>query len=119
MKQRLLEYLVCPASRRPLELKISKREGDDVLEGVLESSAGQYPIRNGIPRFVSTEEYTGTFGFQWNRHSRIYFDSKDKYRLYSTEAQLERKLGITPENTIGKVVLDAGCGTGANGAAIA
>lgn len=119
MKSHLLEYLVCPASGNKLEMKIYKREGDEIIEGLLVSSEGkQYPIDNGIPRFVSSEDYTDKFGFEWNRHARIYFDHKDKYRVYSTYAQLKRKLGFSPDNIKGKTVLDIGCGTGANGAAM-
>lgn len=120
MKQRILDYLVCPASRSALKLEISKGDGDDIIEGALLSSEGKrYPIRNRIPRFVTTEEYTASFGFEWNRHARIYFDDKDKHRIINTEAQLKRKLGLSQEKTKGKTVLDVGCGTGANGAAIA
>ena len=119
MKLRLLEYLVCPVSGEKLKLEVLKRDGEEILEGMLHSPHGQkYPILNGIPRFVSSEEYTDTFGFQWNRHARIYFDGKDKHRIYSTQAQLERKLGLSAGNVNGKTVLDVGCGTGANGAAI-
>src|SRR5262245_49365668 len=106
MKQRLLDYLVCPTSGEGLELKIHSREGDEIIEGSLVSVEGnRYRIHNGIPRFVSSEEYTDTFGFQWNRHARIYFDNKDKHRIYSTEAQLQRKLGLTPGNVKNKKVL--------------
>jgi SAM-dependent methyltransferase len=119
MKTRLLEYLTCPTSGNKLELEISERDGDDILEGSLLSTSGQrYQIRKGIPRFVSSEDYTDKFGFEWNRHARIYFDHKDKYRVYSTYAQLERKLALSPEKVRGKTVLDIGCGTGANGAAM-
>jgi SAM-dependent methyltransferase len=120
MKEQLLEHLVCPSTGEKLQLKIEKSDADEILEGVLISGSGErYPIRRGIPRFVSSEEYTDTFGFQWNRHSRIYFDNKDKHRIYSTCDQLERKLGLSGERVRDKAVLDIGCGTGANGAAIA
>ena len=100
MKKRLIDYLVCPSRVAGLQMEISSCEGDEIIEGSLVSAEGnRYPIRDGIPRFVSSEEYTDTFGFQWNRHSRIYFDNKDKHRIFSTQAQLERKLSLTPENT--------------------
>jgi SAM-dependent methyltransferase/uncharacterized protein YbaR (Trm112 family) len=120
MKTSLLDYLVCPVSGSKLELEISERDGDEILEGSLVSTSGQrYPIRRGIPRFVSSEIYTNTFGFQWNRHARIYFDNKDRFRIYSTQDQLQQKLGLSSDKVKGCLVLDAGCGTGANGAAIA
>ena len=117
MKHRLLEYLVCPTSGSQLRLEGSRCDGDEIIEGLLISLEGrQYPVRNGVPRFVSSEEYTNTFGFQWNMHGRIYFDDKDKYRVTSTYTQLRQKLGLSPEMISGKTVLDIGCGTGANGA---
>ncbi len=120
MKPRLLEYLVCPVSGEKLELEILERDGDEILEGSLLSPLGQsYPVHRGIPRFVSLEAYTAAFGFEWNRHARIYFDDKDKYRVYSTYAQLERKLALSPDKVRDHLVLDAGCGTGANAAAMA
>jgi SAM-dependent methyltransferase len=120
VKIRLLEYLVCPISGNKLELEIFEQDGDEILEGsLLSPSRERYPIRGGIPRFVSSEEYADTFGFEWNRHARIYFDDKDKYRIYSTQAQLKQKLGFSPEKIKGQTILDVGCGTGANGAAIA
>jgi SAM-dependent methyltransferase/uncharacterized protein YbaR (Trm112 family) len=120
VKQRLLEYLICPASGSQLKLEVSRRDGEEIVEGLLVPSEGTpYPIRNGVPRFVSSEEYTNTFGFQWNRHNRIYFDDKDRYRIHSTYDQLGLKLSLSPERVDGKTVLDIGCGTGANAVAIA
>jgi SAM-dependent methyltransferase len=119
MKERLVEYLVCPRSGKPLELRINKRDQEEILEGLLVSPDGtEYPIRRGIPRFVSSEEYTDTFGFQWNKHSRIYFDNKDQHRVCSTYDQLQTKLGLSSQKVKDQTVLDVGCGTGANGAAI-
>lgn len=113
-------YLVCPISGDRLELEIKKREGKEITEGILSTPDGrQYPIREGIPWFVPHEEYSETFGFQWNRHSRIYFDNKDRQRNISIYRQLERKLGLVPENVRGRMVLDIGCGTGVYGSTIA
>lgn len=120
MRRRILDHLVCPVSGSKLRLETAKQQDDEIIEGALVSEEGKrYFIRNGVPRFVSSEEYTDTFGFQWNRHSLIYVDNKDKYRIYSTQDQLQRKLGLSSEKVKAKTVLDVGCGTGANGAALA
>jgi SAM-dependent methyltransferase len=120
MKTCLLEYLVCPTSGNKVELEISEWDGDEILEGSLVSPSGErYPIRRGIPRFVSSEKYTDTFGFQWNKHARIYFDGTYKYRTRSIYEQLGQTLGLSQEKIRDKTVLDIGCGTGANGAAMA
>jgi SAM-dependent methyltransferase len=120
MKTYLLERLFCPISGNKVKLEISKQDGDEILEGSLVSPSGErYPIRGGIPRFVSSEKYTGTFGFQWKKHTRIYFDGKDKYRTRSIHKQLEQTLGLSLEKVRDKTILDIGCGTGAYGAAMA
>jgi SAM-dependent methyltransferase/uncharacterized protein YbaR (Trm112 family) len=120
MKRRLLDILVCPESGARLELEVIKSDGNEIMEGILRSPNGKtYPITGGIPRFVPSEAYTSSFGYEWNRHSRIYFDGKDKHRIYSTHSQLSRKLDLNPEKVGDAVVLDVGCGTGANAAAIA
>ena len=120
MKKRLLEFLVCPATHSRLELEISRSDDDEIIEGLLRSPLGQtYPVRGGIPRFVSSEAYAASFGYEWNRHSRIYFGGKDRHRVHSTYSQLARKLDLSPEKVRNSIVLDVGGGTGANTAAIA
>ena len=58
MKHVLLDHLVSPASGSRFKLEISLSQGDEIIEGLLVSEEGErYPIRNGIPRFVSSEEY--------------------------------------------------------------
>src|SRR3954466_11267793 len=102
MKARLLQHLVCPVSGDKLTVEITKKDGDEILEGVLVSPLGhKYPIRGGIPRFVSAETYTSAFGFEWNTHSRIYLDDKDRFRVQSTQAQLGRKLALSPAKANG------------------
>jgi SAM-dependent methyltransferase len=120
VKQRLLKYLICPLSGEELKLEVYKRYGEEIVEGLLVGPEGrQYSIHNGVPRFVESQEYTSTFGFQWNRHARIYFDGKDKYRVHSIETQLQQKSGLSPDRINGQVVLDVGSGTGANAAVMA
>ena len=53
MHSSLLEQLVDPVTKEPLELTTTKEESDEVIEGALRSPAGaEYPILRGIPRFV-------------------------------------------------------------------
>lgn len=120
MKLQLLDYLRCPMSGDTLTLEVVTREGDEILEGTLVSPSGhRYPITRGVPRFVASELYATNFGFQWNRHSRIYLDGKDRFRVRSTESQLAHKLALSAEKAAGARVLDVGCGTGANAVAMA
>jgi SAM-dependent methyltransferase len=67
------------------------------------------PIIRGVPRFVSDEHYAGNFGFEWRRHRRLQVDS---WRRAESERTFAEKTGLTPEDVKGKLVLDAGVGTG-------
>ena len=69
MKSWVLDLLTCPhcAAARALEVFSSKTSGDKFIEGSLscQSCAREYPIFNGIPRFVEPDEnYSENFGYQ-------------------------------------------------------
>lgn len=113
MHKKYLDFLVDPETRDKFELKITKSEGDFVIEGELVSPSNRYPIRNGVPRFVKNESYTSSFGWQWNKWSRVQFDSDNVGGPMEgyTRKMWERIAG-TQEDLKGKVVLDIGCGPG-------
>lgn len=69
-----------------------------------------HPIVDGIPRFVSPENYASSFGYQWKQFSRIQLDSANGTRF--SEERFRAISGWTPEDLAGKLVLDAGCGAG-------
>jgi uncharacterized protein YbaR (Trm112 family) len=56
MHKSLLDILVDPISKKPLQVEVQQHgAGDDIVEGTLYSSEGRsYAITNGIPRFVLT-----------------------------------------------------------------
>ena len=68
-----------------------------------------YPIRSAIPRFVSGNGYTDSFGFQWNLHGQTQLDSYTGLPI-----SRKRLFGVTgwPENMAGQVILEAGSGAG-------
>jgi SAM-dependent methyltransferase len=68
-----------------------------------------YPIINGIPRFVSLENYTESFGLQWNRHRRTQLDSHTGLPI-----SRNRLFEVTgwPEGMEGETILEAGSGAG-------
>ena len=80
---------------------------DDVLRG---ATGHEYPIVNGIPRFVERDNYANDFGSQWNRFPKTQLDSHTKLTL--SENRLERCLGERLGNLRGKMVLEAGSGAG-------
>ena len=70
----------------------------------------RYPIVDGVARFVSTEHYVGSFGFQWNTFSQAQLDSANGTSR-SRDAFVE-KTGWPVESLSGQRILDAGCGMG-------
>ena len=112
MKQSLLKIVVCPMCQGELNLTVETHAGEEIETGLL--SCGQcsqaYPIRNGIPRFVPTDDYVGNFSFEWNVHRKTQVDSIAGHNE-SHKTFLE-KTGLREEELKGKLVLDAGCGTG-------
>ena len=67
------------------------------------------PVIRGVPRFVTSDAYTASFSFEWNRHRRTQLDS-----VVSRESEetFRAKTGLRPEDVAGRLVLDAGCGMG-------
>lgn len=68
-----------------------------------------FPEIRGVVRFVDTQHYSGSFGFQWQTHARTQLDSAQSQR---SESAFRRRTGFRPEDLAGKLVLDVGCGMG-------
>ena len=68
----------------------------------------RWPIVKGIPRFVDSEHYVQSFGYQWRRHRRTQLVDKS----IDSETEFREKTGLTPETVRGKLVLDVGVGAG-------
>ena len=69
----------------------------------------EFPIVNGVPRFVSEEHYAGSFGMQWNRHRRTQLDSHTGLPL-----SRNRLFQVTgwDQDLSGQTILEAGSGAG-------
>lgn len=112
MKQSILKIVVCPMCQGELSLTIDAQAGEEIEAGSL--SCGRcskaYPVRNGIPRFVSTDDYAGNFSFEWNVHRKTQVDSIAGHN--ESHKTFLQKTGFKEEELKGKLVLDVGCGTG-------
>ena len=98
----LMESLACPKCKGALQA--------DSAVLVCPNCAVSFPILRGIPRFVPQENYADSFGLQWNRFAKTQVDSALK-----TNRTRDRFIHETlwDENQLrGKLVLDAGCGSG-------
>lgn len=58
MKKKLMEILACPVCKHhPLELTVTKEDGEEVLEGRIRCGkcSIDYPIEDGIPNMLPPE----------------------------------------------------------------
>jgi len=112
MKTTALALLACPACGGALRLIEGRREGPEVMEGTLVSDAcgREFPVRGGVPRFVGQATYAASFGFQWNRFAAVQLDSRSGRG--ESEQALFAASGWTDDDYRGRLVLDAGVGSG-------
>lgn len=111
MHSSLLELLAEPGTGAPLTLRDAVIHDGLIDEGSLETPSGKkYPIIRGIPRFVDTDNYTKSFGEQWNRFREVQLDSLN--HCHRSERRFDNETQWTAENLRGRWTLDAGCGAG-------
>lgn len=112
MKERLLNFLVCPKCGNDLSLSNAVRDRNEIKEGILicKKCSVEFFIRNFIPRFVSSDSYTKNFSFEWKRWKKVQLD------IYSgnqeSESVFKSKTGLNKDEVKNKLVLDVGCGSG-------
>src|SRR5476649_251944 len=112
MKESLMHHLVCPACKGNLVLADRELRDLEIVAGriICERCARVFPIVTGVPRFCGPENYTASFGFQWNHFSRTQIDS-----LTGSSASRDRfshETAYTRDWKRGAVILDAGSGAG-------
>ncbi len=111
MNPQLLEFLCDPTSGEPLALQDETRDASgQILSGTLVAAGGaRYPIRNGIPRFVTASSPAGSvesFGNEWN-----FFNFTD-FKAHWLNHTVKHTFGST-EAFRDKLIVDAGGGSGA------
>ena len=112
MKLKLLQVLGCVRCQGRLEISIVDSGNDDeILTGLLRCRQCKlsWPVERGIPRFVLSDNYAASFGYQWNRFRSEQIDSVNGIRQSERRLHAETDWGRLPS---GKWVLDAGCGAG-------
>ncbi|HLG55917.1 MAG TPA: methyltransferase domain-containing protein [Vicinamibacterales bacterium] len=112
MKRDLTDLLCCPDCQDDLSLHDETASQPEVETGTLAcgSCGASYPIVRGIPRFVSSDQYVGSFSYEWNRWNKVQLDVENGGN--ESEQTFAEKTGFTPEDLRGKLVLDVGCGAG-------
>ncbi len=133
MKYRLLQWLACPRCRHssfsltttktitqpvytghfaPAEqgipgVDLDRLEEEEILEGALHCGgcSAVFPIRGGIPRMMPSDVAAGPpSGHRWTGFDATVPEWEESFRDFSTP--------LKPEDFLGKLVLDAGCGFG-------
>ena len=112
MKPASLDVFVCPACKGDLRLTATASDGGEVLDGDVTCCAcsARYPVTGGVPRFVRSGDYAGSFGHQWHWFREVQIDSLN--RMSVSEATLASNTGWADDDYRGRRLLDAGVGAG-------
>lgn len=109
MNIRLLDILACPKCGGKLLPSGTTEVIDDGTLTCADCNI-DYPVTNGIPRFVAPDNYASSFGYQWNLFRKEQLDTYNGTTLSAD--RLWSETGWTKEGLADKWVLDAGCGAG-------
>ena len=112
MKPELLKLLVCPSCRCNLHLCDERESAAEIETGTLTCAGcgAEYPIVDFVPRFVPRDNYSSSFGFQWNRFRRTQLDSVTGQPI--TRDRFFAQSGWAGDEMTGRWTLDIGCGAG-------
>jgi SAM-dependent methyltransferase len=120
MKREILDILCCPQCKHNLKLVEEEVSNCEVIEGTLVCTRCgiHFEISKGVPRMIlnlnDRREMAEGWGFEWKLRE------EGKFEINTLYGETEEKevdhffdfFGITPEDLSGKVILDAGCGSG-------
>jgi len=116
MKLNGIDILACPLCKSELKIRVLRCAGDDILKGTLRCPicGNKYEIKYGIPRLIPYKVLKKRLYNIINRYYDVYAPVYD-YRLSNPEIEyvrnVEREIILS---TVPKgIVLDIGCGTGA------
>jgi SAM-dependent methyltransferase len=112
MKRSLLRILRCPDCGAELRVQRAAERLGEIEEGelVCTGCGSPYPIAGFIPRFAPRDNYTSSFGFQWNEFRRTQLDSYSGQPI--TRRRFFAQSAWTADDLSGRLVLDLGCGAG-------
>lgn len=94
--------LINPYNNKPLT-----READAYCD----ADGNRFPVVNNVPRFVPEDNYTNSFGFQWNKFQKTQIDREAKNSNFSKE-RFFVSTEWDKQDLSGKNVLEVGSGAG-------
>jgi SAM-dependent methyltransferase len=117
MNRKFLPLLCCPKTGKSLQLNIDRISPNGYIESgtlVTDDDKYQYPIINGIPRFVDKEYYSNSFGYEWNTWPKVQFESENLGGpMEGHTTKMFKTITRFSENELhGKSVIEFGCGPG-------
>jgi 2-polyprenyl-3-methyl-5-hydroxy-6-metoxy-1,4-benzoquinol methylase len=120
MHELLLDYLACPACGGDLRGSIHEWDGEEAMEGSLDCQGcgSAYALVRGVPRMNTAmsglENVARTFGYEWRSFHEGEFEDDTVFGRTPDEdwSYFLEGLGVAESDLEGKVVLDAGCGSG-------
>ena len=100
---------VCPSCRKgKLYAAPKKQEENGILK--CETCDTRYPVINQIPRLVDVDNYSESFGYQWNIFSKTQLDSYSGIPV--SRKRLEAVTSWDNKLLKGQLILEAGSGAG-------
>ena len=91
----------------PYNGKLLSRSGEELYD----VDGNQFPIVNGVPRFVDSGNYASNFGLQWNKFDKTQLDrAKDGYSI--SEQRFYAETSWTADSLSCKDILEVGSGAG-------
>lgn len=117
MDPKFTAILRCPVTGSELELAVEESYDNGMVRtGMLTAREGkaQYPVINGIPRFVAREFYSGSFGYEWRKWPRVQFESENvgKPMEGHTTRMFKTITNFREDDLRGKMAVEFGCGPG-------
>ncbi len=121
MKKAALSYIVCPFCLGRLELIEEEICKDNVMRGSLEcrnkGCGNKYPVVHGLAdlcrlRYEEESAVAESFGFEWGAHHQKKMESASVFGREPDEDISYFQTAMNVTGLEGKLVLDAGCGSG-------
>jgi SAM-dependent methyltransferase len=112
MRKEHLQYLACPNCGNDLDIvRTDHIECGSVESGLLRclGCANCYEIVRHVPRFVPQQNYSDSFGLEWNLHPRTQYDSYSCTNISERRFFAETKWPLRME---GEAILEVGSGSG-------